>query len=187
MPPLTTLDVIALVAHTLFTALAFGTMVRDKVAAMMGRWRTPEFRLLALNLTPGGGLGVLLAMLLVSHKTRKMLFWQSSVPSTFAWINGLRLVLSEDAKSWVVGLLFDAVVSAFHFKHLVAGVVLAAAVVFLGQSQGWIPKKKRTRRPSGLFYLIFVPPPVVQRFAELVLPMTVSSFAIDVIWQRAFI
>ena len=132
-------------------------------------------------------MGVLLAMLLVSHKTRKVLFWQSSLPATFAWLNGLRLILSEDAKSWVLGLFFDAVVSAFHFKHLVVGIVLAAAVVFLGQSQGWIPKKKRARRPSGLFYLIFMPPPVVQRFAELVFPMTVSSFAIEVIWQRASI
>ena len=186
MPSLTTLDVVLLTTHTACFAFAFAAMVRDKVAAIVGKWRTPELRLLGLNLLPGGGMGVLVAMLIVSHKTRKLRFWQSSVPSTFAWLNGLRMFMSDDGLSWLLGLVYDGLVSGFRFKHLVAGVVLAATFCLVGRSRGWIGTDKRRRRPNGIFYLIFMPPPVVRRFAELVVPITISSFAIEaLLWQRS--
>lgn len=46
----------------------------DKRAAVKGRWRIPEKRLLFIGLI-GGGAGGLLGQLLFRHKIRKSYFW----------------------------------------------------------------------------------------------------------------
>ena len=55
------------------TVLGFGLTVLDKHLAKHHFWRIPE-PVLILTAMLGGSLGVLLAMLLFRHKTRKALF-----------------------------------------------------------------------------------------------------------------
>ena len=181
---LSTLDVIVFAVHTGCLALAFVAMARDKLAAMTGRWRTPELNLLALNLLPGGGFGILTAMLLLSHKSRKLSFWQASLPSTFAWLNGMRLLLSEDARSWVLNRVLEGVVYALHWRHFVAGMALSTGFCFLGWTLrltgfNWTSKKRGHRK--GVQNALFLPSPIVRRFLELLAPLTLSSFAVELL------
>ena len=52
----------------------FFEMGRDKLAAKLGRRRTPEATLLSLAIL-GGSIGGILGMLVFRHKTRKLAFY----------------------------------------------------------------------------------------------------------------
>ena len=55
-------------------ALGFTLMLADKHKAQKNKWRIPEFVLLCVAYF-GGGIGSLLAMHLVRHKTKKEAFY----------------------------------------------------------------------------------------------------------------
>ncbi|MBE6634634.1 MAG: DUF1294 domain-containing protein [Ruminococcaceae bacterium] len=52
--------------------------IADKIKAKMGAWRIKEKTLLLFSFF-GGGLGGLLGMFLLRHKTRKLYFWAVNI------------------------------------------------------------------------------------------------------------
>ena len=58
----------------IINALGFTLMLADKHKAQKNKWRIPEFVLLCVAYF-GGGIGSLLAMHLVRHKTKKEAFY----------------------------------------------------------------------------------------------------------------
>ena len=63
----------ALAALAVLNAISFGLMAYDKRCAQKGKWRVPERRLF-LAAACFGGLGGVLAMRLLRHKTRHWTF-----------------------------------------------------------------------------------------------------------------
>ncbi|RPJ43403.1 MAG: DUF1294 domain-containing protein [Chloroflexi bacterium] len=65
---------LALAYYLIINLATFVVYGWDKSSARQGRWRTQESVLLTLSIF-GGAFGGLLAMTLLHHKTRKMVFW----------------------------------------------------------------------------------------------------------------
>ena len=68
-----TLFCIVLIAVAVFNGISFGLMAHDKQCAKQGKWRVPE-KALFLATACFGGLGGVLGMFLLRHKTKHWYF-----------------------------------------------------------------------------------------------------------------
>ncbi len=69
---------IVLAAYALISLIAFIFYASDKKKAKQGAWRVPEKVLLGLGFL-GGGIGALLAMKFLRHKTKHWYFWAVNI------------------------------------------------------------------------------------------------------------
>jgi len=78
--------------YVLASLVTLGVYAKDKRAAQVGAWRTPETTLHLLSLA-GGWPGALVALRFVRHKTKKL---------AFKWVLGLTVVANMAALIWLL-------------------------------------------------------------------------------------